>query len=299
MKASRKLIFMIAMAAVAVSCKNKDEISDATGIFEATEIMIAAKSSGEIREFNIEEGMTVKPDMALGYIDTTQSWLKKVQLYAAQSANDSRALNESQQLASLRQQIENVKKEKARFEELLKADAATQKQVDDINYQIGVMEKQLIASSEQIGSANSSVGGQSAGITAQIAQLDDLIKNSIIKSPIEGVILTKYAQNGEFAAPGRVLFRVGNIEDMKLRAYISADQLSAIKIGQKVKVYADQGKSDKKEYEGTIIWISEKAEFTPKTIQTRDERANLVYAIKVLVKNDGLIKKGMYGEVKF
>ena len=182
---------------------------------------------------------------------------------------------------------------------MVKTNAATQKQLDDINYQIQVLEKQLSATAEQISSSNSSLSHQSIGIEAQLAQIEDQIKNSIIVSPIKGTVLTKYAEPGEYAAPGRALFKVANVEDMKLRAYITADQLTGLKIGQQVKVYADQGKDDRKEYDGTVTWISDKAEFTPKTIQTRDERANLVYAIKVSVKNDGMIKKGMYGEVKF
>ena len=162
-----------------------------------------------------------------------------------------------------------------------------------------VLQRQLAATSEQIGSNNSSLTGQKGSIAAQIAQLEDQMRNSIITSPIQGTILTKYMEQGEFAAPGKPLFKVGNIQDMKLRAYITADQLTGLKIGQKVKVYADQGKADRKEYQGTVTWISSKAEFTPKTIQTRDERANLVYAVKIAVKNDGLIKEGMYGDVRF
>ena len=168
-----------------------------------------------------------------------------------------------------------------------------------------VLQRQLAATSEQIGSNNSSLTGQKGSIAAQIAQLEDQMRNSIITSPIQGTILTKYMEQGEFAAPGKPLFKyeardfkVGNIHDMKLRAYITADQLTGLKIGQKVKVYADQGKADRKEYQGTVTWISSKAEFTPKTIQTRDERANLVYAVKIAVKNDGLIKEGMYGDVR-
>ena len=202
-------------------------------------------------------------------------------------------------MASIRQQISNMQKERKRFAELVHENAANQKQVDDIDYQIAVLQRQLAATTEQIGSNNNSLTGQRRSIAAQIAQLDDQARNCIIASPTKGVVLAKYMEQGEFAAPGKPLFKVGDISNMKLRAYITADQLTTLKLGQKVKVYADQGKTGRKEYAGTVTWISDKAEFTPKTIQTRVERANLVYAVKIAVKNDGMIKEGMYGDVKF
>lgn len=297
MKTSKFL--WMGMISLLTACGNNNGDYDASGIFETTEVIVSAKSNGEIMKFDIEEGQDVTPQMSVGYIDTVQLYLTKEQLLATRNATDSRVLNVKQQLATIRQQIAIQKREQKRFEELVKSNAATQKQLDDINYQIEVLEKQLTATAEQINSSNSSLSNQSTGIEAQLAQINDQIKNSIIASPIKGTVLTKYAEAGEYAAPGRALFKVANIEEMKLRAYVTADQLTGIQIGQQVKVYADQGKSDRKEYMGTIAWISDKAEFTPKTIQTRDERANLVYAVKVAVRNDGLIKKGMYGEVKF
>lgn len=297
MKTSKFL--WMGMISLLTACGNNNGDYDASGIFETTEVIVSAKSNGEIMKFDIEEGQDVTPQMSVGYIDTVQLYLTKEQLLATRNATDSRVLNVKQQLATIRQQIAIQKREQKRFEELVKSNAATQKQLDDINYQIEVLEKQLTATAEQINSSNSSLSNQSTGIEAQLAQINDQIKNSIIASPIKGTVLTKYAEAGEYAAPGRALFKVANIEAMKLRAYVTADQLTGIQIGQQVKVYADQGKSDRKEYTGTIAWISDKAEFTPKTIQTRDERANLVYAVKVAVRNDGLIKKGMYGEVKF
>lgn len=292
-------ILGIGMAALLTACGNNNGNYDASGIFETTEVIVSAKANGEIMRFDIEEGEDVTPQKVIGYIDTMQLALKKEQLLATRTATDSRVLSENQQLASLRQQIANQQLERKRFEELVKADAATQKQLDDINYQIEVLEKQLAATQEQISSSNNSLTNQSTSIEAQLAQIEDQIRNSIITSPIRGTVLTKYTEPGEYAAPGRALFKVSDVENMKLRAYITADQLTALKIGQKVKVYADRGKDERKEYDGTVTWISDKAEFTPKTIQTRDERANLVYAVKVEVRNDGLIKRGMYGEVKF
>ena len=281
------------------SCQEEKNPWDASGVFETTDVIVAAKSVGEIKDFDIEEGMTVTAGQRLGYIDTLQLHLKKGQLNASQNATVSRKLSEDTQVAAIKQQIANLQSERQRFVELVNENAGTQKTVDDIDYQIKVLEQQLAAATEQVSTANQSISGQSAGMNAQRAQLNDQISNSIITSPIEGTILTKYAHEGEYAAPGRALFKVGDVKHIKLRAYVTADQLTKLKLGQKVKVYADQGTADRKEYAGEVIWISDKAEFTPKTIQTRDERANLVYAIKIAVENDGLIKRGMYGDVKF
>lgn len=288
----------VGLAALLVSCGNKDSAYDASGIFETTEVIVSAKGSGEIMQIQLEEGQLVAAEEAIGYIDTTQLSLKKRQLTANRKAIESQLLDENQQLATIRQQIAIQQREQTRYEKLLKADAANQKQVDDIRYEIEVLEKQLAATAEQLISSNGSLSNQCASLEAQTAQIDDQIKNCRIVSPIGGTILTKYAEPGEYAAPGKPLFKVAPLENMKLRAYITADQLTGLKIGQRVKVYADQGKSARKEYAGTLIWISSQAEFTPKTIQTRDERSNLVYAIKVAVKNDGYIKQGMYGEIK-
>lgn len=294
-----KLIILGTMAAWMTACENANPEYDATGVFETTEVIVSAQDNGEIMQLTIEEGSEVSPNELLGHIDTIQLSLKRQQLTATLSATESRKLDVNKQLASIRQQIANLKTEQLRYEKLVKANAASQKQLDDINYNLEVLHKQLSAISEQIGSSNSSLSGQSAGIAAQVAQIDKQIEDCLITSPIKGIILSKYAEQGEFAIPGRALFKVGDISDIKLRAYVSAPQLTSLQIGQKVKVYADFGETDCKEYEGTVTWISAEAEFTPKTIQTRDERSNLVYAIKIAVKNDGMIKRGMYGNVKF
>ena len=298
MKGNRFLL-LAAVSAIFSACGNNETTTDASGVFEATEVIVSAKMGGEIKSLQIEEGIELQPNVPVGYIDTTQLVLKREQLVATLSATDSRKLDESRQLASLHQQIANLKTEQARFEKLVKANAASQKQLDDINYKLDVLDKQLSATSEQIGSANTSLSGQSEGIIAQIKQIDDQLENCVVSSPIKGVVLSKYAQQGEFAGMGRPLFKIGDIGNLKLRAYITASQLTTLKIGQQVKVYADLGEDEQKEYEGVVSWISSEAEFTPKTIQTRDERSNLVYAIKIAVKNDGTIKRGMYGDVKF
>ena len=296
----KKTIILIpaVVAIMLTACGNKDAEYDASGVFETTEVIVSAKGTGEIKFLNIEEGLQVKAKQTLGELDMTQLVLKKHQLNAGKDAATSRKLCTARQVASLRQQIANLQTEQVRFKALLKDGAATQKQVDDIGYQIATLQKKLAAADEQVSTSNRSIDGQAEGFDAQIGQVDDLMRQAIISSPIDGVILSKYAEPGEYAVPGRALFKVADVSEMKLRAYITAEQLNGLKIGQKVKVYADQGADGRKEYDGTVSWISSEAEFTPKTIQTRDERSNLVYAIKVAVKNDGLIKRGMYGDVK-
>ena len=287
-------------ALLLVSCTGNDNEYDASGVFEATEVVVSAKAQGEILSLTIDEGDEVKKGDVLGEIDATLLSQKKSQMAASQSANDSRILDLNTQIASVQQQISNAEREKARFSELLKAKAATQKQVDDIGYQISTLKAQLAVLREQVSAQNKGIREQSASMDSQINQVQTQISDATIKSPITGVVLQKYAEAGEYAAPGKALFKVANIKDMKLRAYITADQLNSIKIGQKVTVYADEGTEDRKAYEGKVTWVSSKAEFTPKTIMTRDERANLVYAIKISVDNkQGLIKSGMYGEVVF
>lgn len=297
MKAHLILGFGLSLALAA--CGDKEVEYDASGIFETTEIIVSAQTAGELTALTAEEGRTVEAGEKLGCVDTVQLALKKRQLSASLTATDSKRLDRKRQVAALRQQIDNLQREKARFSELLKADAATEKQVDELDYQIAILLRQLEATEEQINSSNSSLDGQSSGIEAQLAQVEDQIRKSVAASPIKGTILAKYAEPGEYVVPGKPLFKVADISRMKLRAYLTADQLTTLKIGQKVTVYADQGKTDRKAYEGTVVWIADEAEFTPKTIQTREERANLVYAVKIAVSNDGLIKRGMYGDVKF
>lgn len=293
------LFLGLGLSFVLSACGNNDIPYDASGVFETTEVIVSAQATGELLSFTVEEGMNVKADEKLGYVDTLQLALKKKQLTATLAATDSKWLDEKRQSASLRQQIINLERERKRFGDLLEADAATEKQVDELDYQIDVLKRQLSATEEQLNSHNKSLDGQCLSLEAQLAQLEDQIEKSVVSSPVSGTVISKYAEPGEFVQPGKSLFKVANLEKMELRIYITADQLTMLKIGQKVKVYADKGQDERQEYEGVVSWISDKAEFTPKTIQTRDERANLVYAVKVSVRNDGFIKRGMYGDVKF
>ena len=292
-------ICSVALWLVLGACTSQEEQYDASGIFETTEVIVSAKGTGELQSFQVEEGQAVRQGEVLGWIDTLQLSLKDRQLAASLLATESKRLDEKRQVAHLRQQIENLQREKERFTTLLNAKATTAKQVDDIDYQIKVLQNQLVATQEQINSSNSSLSRQSESIQAQRAQMEDQIRNAMISSPITGTVLIKYAEQGEFAVPGKALFKVADVSQMKLRAYITADQLTQLQIGQAVAVYADRGITDRKRYAGRVAWIADKAEFTPKTIQTRNERANLVYAVKIAVENDGFIKRGMYGEVRF
>jgi len=281
-----------------VSCSNSDGDVDASGTFETTEIIVSTESMGKIMQLNVEEGQQLDVNQQIGYIDTTQLYLKKLQLLASKKALQSRRPDIQKQIAALEQQIETAKTERKRVENLVKAEASTTKQLDDANAQIKVLERQLEAAKSSLETTTNGISGDNEALQIQVEQVDDQLRKCYITSPISGVVLTKYAEQGELATPGKALFKIGDVTNMILRAYVTSDQLTQIALGQKVKVYADYGE-DRKEYEGVVSWISSKSEFTPKTIQTRDERANLVYAVKINIKNDGLLKIGMYGNVKF
>lgn len=297
MKTTKNIVYA-SIILLLTACGKGNGDYDASGVFETTEVIVSAEANGKIMQLNFIEGQQVEQGKPLGYIDTVQLYLKKMQLLTNTSAVKSGRVDVPRQIAAIKQQIVTQKNEQKRFENLVKANAANQKQLDDINAQILVLERQLTAQTELLENSNKNISEQSSGLEVQVAQINDQIQKSIISSPINGTILSKYAEQGELATQGRALFKVADIEHMFLRAYITASQLTQVKIGQAVKVYADFGEKEMKEYSGTITWISDKSEFTPKTIQTRDERANLVYAVKVAVKNDGYLKYGMYGELK-
>jgi len=281
------------------SCGQTKDNYDAAGTFETTEVIVSAEGTGRILSFNIQEGQVLTANESVGTIDSVQLFLRKKQLMTGVKSMQARRPDVRKQIAAIEQQIVTAKSERKRVENLLKANAANQKQLDDINAQIAVLDKQLDAQKTTLVTTNQGITDDSEGIRFQIAQIEDQLQKCRIVSPIGGMVLLKYAEMGEVAAPGKALFKIGDTENMILRAYVTADQLSGLKTGQKVKVFADSGKKDMKEYAGTVSWISNNSEFTPKTIQTRDERANLVYAVKISVKNDGKLKIGMYGNVKF
>lgn len=295
----KKITLLFSISLALASCNNNEFKYDAAGTFEAVEVTVAAEANGKIMQFNLEEGDTISTSFAIGYIDTMQLYLKKLQLRQSVLSTEGRKSDITKQIAATREQIANAKVEKARTERLIAANATGTKQLDDINTQLAVLESQLAAQLSSLGRGNQSLSDEARAQIAQIEQIQDQIQKSYITSPITGTVLTKYVESGEYAATGKPLFSIANIDTLNLRAYVTSDQLSQISLGQSVKVFADYGEKDNKEYSGRIIWIADKAEFTPKTIQTRDERANLVYAVKIAVKNDGYIKIGMYGDVIF
>lgn len=284
---------------LAASCVEGNKAYDASGVFESTEVTVSAEGNGKILSLDLQEGDRLEAGQIVGCIDTVQLHLSEIQLEASRRAVGSGRLDISRQIAALESQIGKQRQELDRFTKLEKAGASNRKQVEDIQAQIETLERQLAAQEESLNSSNGNVSGQADALEAQIEQIRDRIRKCVITSPVAGTVLAKYSEAGEFAALGRALFKVADIDNIRLRAYITADQLTTLKLGQQVRVFADQGSSGRKEYAGTLIWISDKAEFTPKTIQTRDERANLVYAVKIAVENDGLIKLGMYGDIKF
>ena len=295
------------------ACENHEDGYDASGTFEATETMVSAEVNGIIKAFNIDEGQTLDPGQLIGYIDSTQLYLKKKQLEAQIKATGSRIPNISAQTAQYKQQaavtqtrLNYLLKEKNRIQHLVNADAATPKQLDDINAQISETEEQIKAINQQGAAQTSALQTQRSGISSevtplnvQIEQINDQLQKSKIINPVKGTVLTKFSEENEMVTTGKPLYTIADLSTITLRAYITGNQFTSLKLGQKVNLYVDDPSGKMKGYEGIVEWINSKAEFTPKTIQTKDERANLVYAIKIKVQNDGTLKIGMYGEVKF
>lgn len=277
------------------SCNSSDSVSDAYGNFEAVEITVSSELQGKVIEMKIEEGMNLDSGKIAAQIDTVAFWLKYKQMEAQRSAISSKVSNIISQVAVQEEQKKNLLSEKKRIEKLLKDKAVPEKQLDDINNTIAVIDKQI----EAIKTQNQAIFSELDGMDFQMKQVRDQIDRCYIKNPIKGTVLEKYTEQSEMVIPGRSLYKIANLDEIILRAYIDEQQLSGIKIGQHTKVLIDNGKEGLKEMPGVVIWISAQAEFTPKIIQTREERQNLVYAVKIKVKNDGCIKIGMPGEVKF
>ena len=299
MKNKLLIIAFILSLTFLFACSNGDGDFDATGTFESEEIIVSSEAMGKLVMFKVEEGMNLKLNDIVGVVDTTQLHLKKKQLLASVKAVLSKQPDIATQLASLQKQIETAETEQTRINNLVKSNAATTKQLDDINSQLDVLRKQYNATKSSLTITKQGLQSETLPLTAQVEQIEDQIKKSYIINPVDGTVLTRYAKLNEVTSNGKALYKIANLSEMTLRAYVNGDQLGEIKLGQKVKVFVDKGEGDQKEMSGEIYWVSSKAEFTPKTIQTKDERANLVYAIKVKVINDGYLKIGMYGEVKF
>ena len=309
----KKIIFLSLSILFCISCNKKEKDYDATGIFEATEITVSAQASGEVQQLDITEGQSLDSGARVGQIDVYQLVQKqneleaaKQQIYANNAATDSRQLDLNKQLASLQQQISHAQRERQRLARLVQDGAVARKLLDDINDQISLLQRQLEATRDQFRSTNASLAdqvkgfqAQMKGVEAQQRQLERQIQNATIVAPKSGVVLEQLVKAGEFVGVGKPLFKLAQMDHIYLRAYVTSAQLKSVMLGQKAKVYADYGGGQQQEYEGKVAWISSRSEFTPKTIVTDDERADLVYAVKILIKNDGRVKIGMYGEVKF
>lgn len=281
------------------SCSNNNGKFDATGTFEATETIISSEATGKLLSFTPEEGQVLKKGQKVGAIDSTQLYLTKLQLWESQKAVLAGKPNIRTQVEATKREIDNTLVEKRRIENLVKGEVANQKQLDDINTKLAVLEAKLAAQESSLKTTTSTLTEQSNAIAVQISMVQDQLVKCNIINPIEGTVLTKYAMQNEMTLPGKALYKIADLSTLILRAYVSGDQLPQFKLGQQVDVLVDAAEGEYKTYKGTITWVSDKAEFTPKTIQTKDERANLVYAVKINVKNDGYLKLGMYGEVKF
>jgi HlyD family secretion protein len=310
----KKLIFLTTAISslLFIGCNGNGNEFDASGTFEADETIVSSELGGKLLSFNVEEGMQLSKDSVVGSVDASNINLQQEQVEASINALGKKTSSVAPQVQLLQDQLavqqsrlDNLLHEKTRIENLLKADAATGKQLDDVNAEIDMLKKNMNVTRQQINVQKSNVATQNRGILSEseplkkrIEQLKDQQQRANIVNPVTGTVLTKYAEAGEVTSAGKALYKLADLSELNLRAYVTGVQLPVIKLGQQVKVLIDQGEKKYKEYTGNIVWITDKAEFTPKTIQTKEERANLVYAIKVKVKNDGFLKIGMYGEMK-
>jgi HlyD family secretion protein len=293
------------------ACGNRNGMHDASGVFESDEVMVSAEISGKLLSLDAGEGTRLQAGQIVGKVDAENLALQKEQVEASMGALEQKTMDVSPQLKLLRdqyavqqEQLKSLQRDQARFATLVKADAATPKQLDDIEAQISILQKQMEVTRQQLavqenttGTQNRSVLSERGPLSKRAEQIQDLIRRTQVINPIGGTVLVQYAHAGEMAQAGKALYKIANLDTLYLRAYLTATQLSKIKLGQTVKVLVDDGARQYKHYTGTVSWVSDKAEFTPKTIQTKEERANLVYAMKVRVPNDGYLKIGMYGEL--
>ncbi|MDQ6530215.1 HlyD family efflux transporter periplasmic adaptor subunit [Flavobacterium sp. LHD-85] len=291
------LLYFLIPAIFMFSCNNKENDFDASGSFEAVETILSAEANGQILQLNVEEGQQLEAGQKVGFIDSTQLAINKMQLRQNEKAILSGKPHIEIQTESLKRQLDNAILDRNRTEKLVKGGVASQKQLDDINFKVAALQAQIKAQKSSLETTNENLTQQGNTVGVQLKGIEDQLSKSVIVNPIKGTVLAKYAEQYEMAVIGKPLYKIANLETLDLRAYITGTQLPQVKIGQQVKVRIDQGEKKHKEYQGTIAWISNKSEFSPKTIPTKDERANLVYAIKVRVKNDGYLKIGMYGEV--
>lgn len=294
----KKIYIIASIVLLLTACGKKEKEYDATGTFEATETTVSAEQSGTLLSFSLNEGDEVEEGREVGLIDTTQIWLKIQQTRATKAVYNSQKPDMEKQIAATRQQLAKAQTEQRRYQELVNDGAAPRKMLDDAVSQVQVLQRQLAAQISSLSTSTDALNKQMAATDVQVNQLRDQLQKCHIYTPVAGTVLEKYVERGEFVATGKPLFKVADTRQMYLRAYVTSAQLQHIKVGQSVKVFADYGNGQRKAYDGRVSWISSRSEFTPKTILTDDERADLVYAVKIAVKSDGYIKIGMYGEVK-
>lgn len=288
-----KYIFYALIVISVLSCSGNGKKSTAYGNFEAIEVLVSSEVSGKLIDFDVEEGTTIDSGKVVGSIDSIQTLLKLRQAESQRDGINTKYASVIAQANVFRQQKENAQKDYERIKKMFAEKSATQKQLDDITGALALADKQI----SQIEVQNAGIFNELKALTAQIGQLQDMLKKCTITNPIRGVVLSKFAQRSEIAAPAKPLYKIADLDNIILRVYVSGAQLGDIKIGQKVRVLVDKSENENREFEGAISWISSKAEFTPKIIQTKDERVKMVYAVKVLVKNDGTLKIGMPGEL--
>ncbi len=295
----KDILAVTVSAALLASCGNGDSEYAATGTFEATEVTVSAEQNGVLLEFDAEEGDYVEAFRQVALVDTVQLYLKACQVGALKQVYASQRPDMAKQVAATRQQLAKARQERDRFDALVKSGAANRKTLDDADSQVKVLERQLEAQMSSLSTSTNGLQAQMNTADIERMQVADQLRKCHVKAPVSGTILAKYMQRGEFASVGKPLFKMADTRNMFLRAYFTSAQLKDLKLGQRMTVYADYGGGERREYEGKVAWISSKSEFTPKTILTDDERADLVYAVKIAVRNDGHIKIGMYGEVKY
>ena len=295
----KQIIALASVALMMAACGNSEKDFDATGTFEATETTVYAEQSGALLTFDVNEGDALALGREVALIDTTQTWLKIRQLAATKEVFQSQKPDMERQIAATRQQLAKAQQDERRYKELVADGAAPSKMLDDATSQVKVLQRQLDAQISSLSTSTRALDKQMAAADVQVSQLQDMLRKCHVVTPIGGTVLEKYVERGEFVSIGKPLFKLADTENMFLRAYVTSSQLQNIRLGQKVKVFADFGGQQKRAYDGTVSWISARSEFTPKTILTDDERADLVYAVKVAFRNDGFVKIGMYGELKF
>lgn len=287
----KKIITLLLLTSL-ISCNKNNEKADGYGNFEATEVTISAEANGKIDYLKLEEGDILEPNSQVGLIDTTQLYYNKQQLMASKSTVYSKSANVLSQTKVLQEQLKTAQIEKKRIQNMFAENAATKRQVDEIDGKVSVIQEQI----KSVQTQNAPIVNEVKSIDVQIEKINDQIQKSKIINPIKGTVLVKYAEPNEVTAFGKPIYKIADISEMTLRVYVSETQLSQIKVGQNVTIKIDAEK-EMKSYQGTISWIASSAEFTPKIVQTKEERVNLVYAVKVKVKNDGSLKIGMPAEM--